>query len=395
MNLAKDLKLRGVFFCLFFLGREEERDRIMYYKFPTLKFFPKGKKEPEDYEGDRSAQGVVAFVNSKAGTNIAVAEPPLAPFFFNKRKKSRVTKLTADNFESIALDSTKNVLVEQLIKIIHELVTQMLHPIFLGLCGHCKSLAPIYEELALAFAGETSVVIAKVDATTEEEVASKYDIQGYPTLKWFAKDAKDPIDYDGGRSLDDFVEWVNDKAGTRRNVDGSLKKTVELCDPSFFFFFFAFKKNLFIAGRFFELDTLAHEFYVGDKSADATRKEFQTLCSEDEFKGDALFFFVDSVFSLLLSSISICLFAQRNGCDNYLKLLDKIAEKGAKYATDERDRLDRVLSSGAVRPDKRTGMLLRRNVLTGFIEGSEFMGEPTGFEAEDSEASVDEDKIEL
>jgi len=42
---------------------------------------------------------------------------------------------------------------------------------------------------------------------------------------------------------------------------------------------------------------------------------------------------------------------------------------------DERDRLDRVLSSSDVRPDKKNGMIVRRNVLNGFLEGPEFMEE--------------------
>ena len=37
-----------------------------------------------------------------------------------------------------------------------------------------KSLAPIYEKLAKAFEGEKGVVIAKVDATAEEELGRRF-----------------------------------------------------------------------------------------------------------------------------------------------------------------------------------------------------------------------------
>ena len=40
--------------------------------FPTIKFFPKGSKEPEPYQGARSEAAFVAFLNSKAGTHRAV-----------------------------------------------------------------------------------------------------------------------------------------------------------------------------------------------------------------------------------------------------------------------------------------------------------------------------------
>jgi protein disulfide-isomerase A6 len=36
--------------------------------YPTIKFFPKGSKEPEAYSGGRSEEALVDFVNSKAGT---------------------------------------------------------------------------------------------------------------------------------------------------------------------------------------------------------------------------------------------------------------------------------------------------------------------------------------
>ena len=48
-------------------------------------------------------------------------------------------------------------------------------------CGHCKTLAPEYEKAA----GETSVALAKVDATVETELGKKFDIKGFPTLKFF------------------------------------------------------------------------------------------------------------------------------------------------------------------------------------------------------------------
>ncbi len=48
-----------------------------------------------------------------------------------------------------------------------------------------QTFAPKYEELGKIFAGEKDVLIAKVDATEEADLAKKYDITGYPTLLWF------------------------------------------------------------------------------------------------------------------------------------------------------------------------------------------------------------------
>lgn len=41
-------------------------------------------------------------------------------------------------------------------------------------CGHCKQLAPIYEQLGKAFSGESSCVVAKVDATQSGKLAETY-----------------------------------------------------------------------------------------------------------------------------------------------------------------------------------------------------------------------------
>ena len=51
-------------------------------------------------------------------------------------------------------------------------------------CGHCKELAPQWAEAA----GRTKklakpVPLAKVDATEQEELATRFDVTGYPTIK--------------------------------------------------------------------------------------------------------------------------------------------------------------------------------------------------------------------
>jgi protein disulfide-isomerase A6 len=40
--------------------------------FPTFKFFSKDNKEPEDYDGERNEEEIVAFLNEKCNTRRAV-----------------------------------------------------------------------------------------------------------------------------------------------------------------------------------------------------------------------------------------------------------------------------------------------------------------------------------
>ena len=54
-------------------------------------------------------------------------------------------------------------------------------------CGHCKRLAPAYEEVGAAFAKADDVVIAKVDADADKDLGSRFGVQGFPTLKYFPK----------------------------------------------------------------------------------------------------------------------------------------------------------------------------------------------------------------
>ena len=79
-------------------------------------------------------------------------------------------------------------------------------------CGHCKNLAPIYEDLARkikAAGGEDRVTIAKVDATANEVDFLGVSVTSFPTIYFFAAGADKKAElYDGGRDLDGFLAWL-------------------------------------------------------------------------------------------------------------------------------------------------------------------------------------------
>ena len=54
-------------------------------------------------------------------------------------------------------------------------------------CGHCKELAPVWEELGEKFKDSKDVVIAKLDATSNEIAGVK--ITYFPTIRLFPKDS--------------------------------------------------------------------------------------------------------------------------------------------------------------------------------------------------------------
>jgi len=99
-------------------------------------------------------------------------------------------------------------------------------------CGHCKSMAPAYSQLAQRMKADAKgIPIAKVDATVEPEVAEKYDIKGFPTIKFFIEGAA--VDYNGSRDEEAMFIWIKGKTGslvthlkTVEEVHDLLKKKI-------------------------------------------------------------------------------------------------------------------------------------------------------------------------
>jgi len=89
-------------------------------------------------------------------------------------------------------------------------------------------MKPIYEKVAHIFKGESDCIVANVDADAapNKPLAQKYGVSSFPTLKFFAKDNKEPENYEGGRSEDAFVAFLNGRCGTHRAVGGGLNDQV-------------------------------------------------------------------------------------------------------------------------------------------------------------------------
>ena len=139
--------------------------------FPTIKIFGNNKNKPTDFQGQRTAKGIV-----DAGLK-AAREKVEAQLGGGGQKKSGsvddVVELTDDNFDKLVLNSDDIWLVE----------------FYAPWCGHCKRLAPIWDELAEKFKDDKDIVIAKMDSTANEVEAVK--VQSFPTLKFFPKDSEE------------------------------------------------------------------------------------------------------------------------------------------------------------------------------------------------------------
>merc|ERR1711892_932967 len=96
-------------------------------------------------------------------------------------------------------------------------------------CGHCQSLEPEYAQAAQDLAEQGSPIkLGKVDATAEKETGTKFDIEGFPTLKFFKNG--EASEYNGPREAKGIVSWLLKKTGpacTEITKEGELNTILE------------------------------------------------------------------------------------------------------------------------------------------------------------------------
>jgi protein disulfide-isomerase A6 len=81
-------------------------------------------------------------------------------------------------------------------------------------CGHCQKLEPEWKAAAKKLKNKAR--LGAVDATVHKQLAQKYQIQGFPTIKEFGVNKKKPKDYQGGRSRKDIVAWVKNSKEAKK-----------------------------------------------------------------------------------------------------------------------------------------------------------------------------------
>jgi len=260
--------------------------------FPTIKFFSKGSTEATEYNSGRDLDSFSEFIADKTGVRAKKNTP-----------KEFTTVLTDSNFDEIVMDSTKDVLVE----------------FYAPWCGHCKTLAPKYEKVAQVFSRDSGVVIAKVDADKYKDLAGRYDVTGFPTLKFFPKRDKNPEAYNGGREEGDFVTFINGKAGTQRLPSGLLNGE---------------------AGRVAALDSIIPKFFDKEQREKTLEKAKEIIHS------------LDTKWAVF-----------------YGKVFEKVqqaTETGKDFIVEELNRIERLLEGKGITPEKLDEFTIRKNILNVF-----------------------------
>jgi protein disulfide-isomerase A6 len=173
--------------------------------FPTIKVFGANKRSPTDYQGARSSDAIItetmkqvnAMVKDRkkggsgGSSGSSSSSGSKGSSGGSKKRGSEVIELTELNFNALVMESTDHWLVE----------------FYAPWCGHCKALAPEWEQAAKDLKGQ--VKLGAVDATVHGQLASQYGVKGYPTIKVFSAGPKKKAkDYQGPREAPGIVQYA-------------------------------------------------------------------------------------------------------------------------------------------------------------------------------------------
>lgn len=171
----------------------------------------KNQKFPYSKAGsakDLSAKNIGKFLDDFVAGKV---EPSIKSEPIPEKQDGPVHVVVAHNYEDVVIKNDQDVLLE----------------FYAPWCGHCKSLAPKYEELAGLYKNHADkVVIAKVDATANDVPD---EIRGFPTIKLFKAGEKDsPVTYDGGRTVEELANFIRDNGS--HHIDAAPAAASEAVD---------------------------------------------------------------------------------------------------------------------------------------------------------------------
>ncbi|KAH6570852.1 hypothetical protein BASA60_007458 [Batrachochytrium salamandrivorans] len=264
-------------------------DRFGITGFPTLNGnspaaqFSKNSVVPKDYSGGRDVSSISEFIQTNTG---------LRPVTAVVHKSVKV--LTESTFNAEVLESGKNILVE----------------FYAPWCGHCKTLAPIYERLQKPFLWKATYVMPPLLVQSPRPTA----LRAILLSSFFAAGSAEPVNYEGARDEASLIAFLNEKCGTHRVSGGGLNHN---------------------AGRTAKLDAEAAVFMAAS-TAEQTKMS-KVAVAESESK--------------------------------YVKYYSKVMQRTVKdsgFITKEISRLESILSTGNTTPEKNDDFNMRLNILRVF-----------------------------
>lgn len=155
--------------------------------FPTLLYFKNGAMK-YTYPGENKKQAIIDFM-----ANPSPDEPVKEKELAWSDEPSDVIHLTDATFDQFMAEEPS-----------------VLVMFYAPWCGHCKRMKPQFTSAAkalksLGIAGK----LAAVDCTVERELGSRFEVKGYPSVKYFQNGA---LAFEAGhvREEKDIVEFMKD-----------------------------------------------------------------------------------------------------------------------------------------------------------------------------------------
>eukprot|EP00794_Sanderia_malayensis_P003727 gene3727-4248_t len=162
------------------------REQFNISGYPTLIYF-EGGEQKYGYGGKYTKEGILEWLSNPK----PVDETAQSSEEEWKDQPSDVLHLTADNFDATIANPSVLVMF------------------YAPWCGHCKNMKPEYVEAAKMLKEEKiDAILAAVDCTKERGLAEKYEISGFPSVKYFSNGEfkyKTTV-----RTADTIVEFMKD-----------------------------------------------------------------------------------------------------------------------------------------------------------------------------------------
>jgi len=176
--------------------------------YPTLKFFKDGPDSGVKHRGKRDQKSLERFIDEQMGR---------APTEEEEMAAEPEAPVVEDGLYILNQKSFKN----------HIAKGDTFVKFYAPWCGHCKKLAPTWDDLAKKVEkdADLKVTVAKVDCTKAQDLCQAQEVRGYPTLAYFRKGEK-VENYSGARSLKELYDFLHAMSGAK------AEKAEEKAEPT-------------------------------------------------------------------------------------------------------------------------------------------------------------------
>ncbi|GME68429.1 unnamed protein product [[Candida] boidinii] len=174
--------------------------------YPTLKLFKAGEKEnPIDFKGERKSDSMYNFLKSHLNFKEST----------KNKKISKLVQLNDNTLEKYVYYKSRNAFV---------VATS-------DKSEKSREIGQLFKDLSSVYHGDfESILIGEINVDGDEPcdwIKAKYEITEYPKVFYFPfGNIEDPEIYEGDLNMQGFVQFVNNKVGLFRTVDGSVDKSV-------------------------------------------------------------------------------------------------------------------------------------------------------------------------